>query len=80
MPSKTAEHVPKLDSDLQPHQDKLLQLGELAGIYMDHKVFRILIEFLNMGIDPDTVYNLLKTIKRSRNTKSRSSIVSQKSN
>ncbi|XP_018578704.1 uncharacterized protein LOC108916877 [Anoplophora glabripennis] len=79
MPSKTIENIPKLDNNLEPHQDEFQQLGELAGIYMDHKVFRILIELLNMGIDPDTIYNLLKTIKRSRNPKSRSSVTSQKS-
>lgn len=39
MPSKTIENIPKLDN-LEPHQDELQQLGELAGIYMDHKVFR----------------------------------------
>ncbi|KAJ8943595.1 hypothetical protein NQ318_006597 [Aromia moschata] len=79
MPSKTIENVAITDSNLEPHQDELQQLGELAGIYMDHKVFRIIIELLNMGIDPDTIYNLLKTIKRSRNPKSRSSVLSHKS-
>ncbi|KAJ8963005.1 hypothetical protein NQ314_005623 [Rhamnusium bicolor] len=79
MPSKTTETITKIDNNLEPHQDELQHLGELAGIYMDPKVFRILIELLNMGIDPDTIYNLLKTIKRSRNPKSRSSVLSQKS-
>ncbi|KAJ8983476.1 hypothetical protein NQ317_014934 [Molorchus minor] len=79
MPSKTAENITKIDNNLEPHQEELQQLGELAGIYMDHKVFRILVELLNMGIDPDTIYNLLKTIKRSRNPKSRSSVLSQRS-
>nr|XP_023021490.1 mitotic-spindle organizing protein 2B-like [Leptinotarsa decemlineata] len=67
-------------TSLRPHQAELQQLGELAGVFMDGSVFRLLIELLNMGIDPDTIFNLLKDIKRSRNIKSRSSVVpSQKS-
>lgn len=71
------ENISKMDN-LRPHQNELHQLGELAGVYMDSKVFRLLVELLNMGYDPDTIYNLLKIIKRSKTSKSRSSTISQK--
>lgn len=29
-----------ISTNLQPHQDELLYLGELAGIYMSPRVFR----------------------------------------
>ncbi|KAG5899357.1 hypothetical protein JTB14_036846 [Gonioctena quinquepunctata] len=66
-------------TSLRPHQKELHQLGELAGVFIDGNVFRLLVELLNMGIDPGTIYNMLKDIKRSRIPKSRSSIVSSKS-
>jgi hypothetical protein len=38
--SESSVNVPKISGKLQPHQDELHQLGELAGIHMDAKVFR----------------------------------------
>ncbi|CAH1108413.1 unnamed protein product [Psylliodes chrysocephalus] len=63
--------------DLRPHQIELQQLGELAGIHMDFKVFRLIIELLNMGYNADIIYSLLKIIKRSRNPKTRAAVASQ---
>ncbi|CAG9827709.1 unnamed protein product [Diabrotica balteata] len=64
------ENITKMDN-LRPHQSELHHLAELAGVHMDSKIFRMLVELLNMGYDPDIIYNLLKTIKRSRNSKPR---------
>lgn len=72
MPSKT------ISVSLRPHQNELKHLGELTGIYMDNEVFCYILELLNMGISADTIYNLLKTLRKS-NKKSRYSILSQTS-
>lgn len=72
MPSKT------ISVTLRPYQHELKHLGELAGIYMDNDVFSVVLELLNMGIDADTIFNILKTLKKSRTRKSRSSLLSQK--
>nr|CAI5870266.1 unnamed protein product [Callosobruchus analis] len=56
---------------LRPHQEDLLQLSELAGIHMDKKVFRLIMEMLNMGFNAETIYSLLKYIKKSRTRKPR---------
>ncbi|CAH0546102.1 unnamed protein product [Brassicogethes aeneus] len=66
MPSKIkhSESSSVLDNKLRPHQDELLHLAELAGVYIDPKVFRILVELLNMGVDPTTITKLLTTIQK----------------
>lgn len=47
---------------LRPHQDELIQLSDLAGIHLNHKVFQILVELLNMGVDPFAIHRLLNKI------------------
>lgn len=71
MPSKTTSVT------LRPHQHELKHLGELAGIYMDNEVFCYVLELINMGIDADVIYNVLKTLKKSKTRKSRSSVIPQ---
>lgn len=73
MPSKTE------NESLRPHQKELKQLGELAGIYMDSEVFISVLVLLNMGINAETIYNLLKTLRRSNTRKSRSSLSTKSS-
>lgn len=73
MPTKTNSVT------LRPHQHELKHLGELAGIYMDNEIFCNIVELLNMGIDAETIYNLLKTFRKTKTRKSRSSIISHTS-
>lgn len=60
---------------LRPHQHELKHLGELTGIFMDNDVFSCIVELLNMGIEADAIYNLLKKLKKSKMRKSRSSVL-----
>ncbi|CAG9857136.1 unnamed protein product [Phyllotreta striolata] len=53
------------DLRLRPHQKELQELGELAGVSMSPKVFKLIMELLNMGHSPDTVYSILKIIIKS---------------
>lgn len=73
MPSKTTSVT------LRPHQHELKHLSELAGIYLDNEVFGYIVELMNMGIDADVIYNLLKTLRKSRTRKSKSSLLHQAS-
>ncbi|KAJ3660325.1 hypothetical protein Zmor_004777 [Zophobas morio] len=74
MQTKVQESSSSLVGKFQPHQEELQLLGELAGIHMDSKVFRILVEFLNMGVDANTIFAVLKSIRRPSTRQSRSSL------
>lgn len=73
MPTKTTTVT------LRPYQNELKHLGELRGIYMDNEIFGCILELLNMGIDAETIYSLLKTLRKSKTRKSRLSVLSQSS-
>lgn len=61
---KQMDKLSKFSINLQPHQEELLQLSELAGIHSNPSVFHIIIELLNMQVEPEAIYKMLKSIRR----------------
>lgn len=59
----------KISGDLRPHQNELHHLAQMAGLNMNPRIFRIIIEMLNIGVDARTIYGLFRTaLKGRRNT------------
>ncbi|KAK9744981.1 Mitotic-spindle organizing gamma-tubulin ring associated [Popillia japonica] len=59
------DKLSKFSINLQPHQEELLQLSELAGIHCNPSIFHIIIELLNMQVETEAIYKMLKSIRKS---------------
>ncbi|XP_025830087.1 uncharacterized protein LOC112904395 [Agrilus planipennis] len=58
-----------VNQNLLKNQHELLKLAELAGIQANPVIFWISIQLLNMMVEPEAIYKLLKLIIR-KNKKS----------